>query len=507
MSSIVTFYSYKGGVGRTMALANVAVLLARQGLRVLAVDWDLEAPGLDRYFTGEQLPLPRRDGSGLLDLIADATAGKAAPEDWRRYAATVRTNPGTLSLLTSGQQDEQYSARVLSLDWPYFFGNVRGGDFIEALRDDWRAAFDVTLIDSRTGITDSGGICTIQLPDVLVPVFTANEQSLIGTRDVIQRAQTARQRLAFDRTPFLVFPLPSRFDGRTEVEESQKWLVRFADDLAAFYADWVPAGISVREVIERTKLPYVAYFSFGEKLPVVTHSTTDPESLGFAYSIAAALIGSDFKDVSGVLGMGMASAASLPVIGDDPVDRSGYQYDVFVSYPHSPYVSELVEMFVRHVTQRLELFLPWPPRVFMDQSALKPGSPYSIEILDALQHSRCLLAMVVPAYFQSARCLREFRTFVLRENQTTHGNPPLVFPVMLRGSADTMPSEMQQRVYTDASSITSLARLTRRMEEIIETLAREMDRSIRAAPRYDPDWPIVPLVTSDPTPLDPEFPR
>lgn len=51
MGSIITFYSYKGGVGRTMAVANIAVLLARKGLRVLVVDWDLEAPGLHRYFT------------------------------------------------------------------------------------------------------------------------------------------------------------------------------------------------------------------------------------------------------------------------------------------------------------------------------------------------------------------------------------------------------------------------------------------------------------------------
>lgn len=493
MSSIVTFYSYKGGVGRTMALANIAVLLARQGLRVLAVDWDLEAPGLDRYFTGKLRLRSSPDGTGLLDLISDATEGKATAKDWGRYAATVQTNPGRLSLITSGLQDEQYSARVLSLDWAHFFGNARGGDFIEALRDDWRAAFDVTLIDSRTGITDAGGICTIQLPDILVPVFTANEQSLGGTREIVRRAQTARQRLAFDRTPFLVFPLPSRFDGRTEVEESQKWLARFTDDLAEFYADWVPAEISVREVVERTKLPYVAYFSFGEKLPVVTHSTTDPDSLGFAYSIAAALIGSDFKDVPAVLGTGITPAARSPLSSDDSVDGRGYQYDVFVSYPHSPYVTELVETFVRHISQRLELFLPWPPRVFMGEGGFKPGSRYSIEILDALQHSRCLLAMVAPSYFQSEHCLREYRTFEMREKQTTHGNPPLVFPVILRGGIDMVPLEMRQRVFTDASSITSLARLTRRMEEIVETIAQEMARSIVAAPLYDSDWPVVPL--------------
>jgi len=34
---VVTFYSYKGGTGRTMALANVAWILAANGHCVLAV--------------------------------------------------------------------------------------------------------------------------------------------------------------------------------------------------------------------------------------------------------------------------------------------------------------------------------------------------------------------------------------------------------------------------------------------------------------------------------------
>jgi cellulose biosynthesis protein BcsQ len=52
LGMIVTFYSWKGGVGRTMALANTAIQLARKGNRVLMVDWDLEAPGLGKYFEG-----------------------------------------------------------------------------------------------------------------------------------------------------------------------------------------------------------------------------------------------------------------------------------------------------------------------------------------------------------------------------------------------------------------------------------------------------------------------
>lgn len=47
---IITFYSYKGGTGRSMSLANTAWILASNGCRVLVVDWDLEAPGLHRFF-------------------------------------------------------------------------------------------------------------------------------------------------------------------------------------------------------------------------------------------------------------------------------------------------------------------------------------------------------------------------------------------------------------------------------------------------------------------------
>lgn len=51
--TVVTFYSYKGGVGRTLALANIGVLLAKWSYRVLAVAWDLEGPGLHLYYDSE----------------------------------------------------------------------------------------------------------------------------------------------------------------------------------------------------------------------------------------------------------------------------------------------------------------------------------------------------------------------------------------------------------------------------------------------------------------------
>ncbi len=299
MGTIVTFYSYKGGVGRTMALANIGVLLCAKGKRVLAVDWDLEAPGLDRYFAELRIRPSKR--GGLLQLLTSRMASQA--NDWRDHVAEIPLGTNQrLWFISAGDDDADYPTKLAGLDWGEFFATHQGGAFIESLRDEWKSAFDIVLVDSRTGLTDSGGICTIQIPDVLVAVFTANNQSLMGAKQIVSKAQDARQRLAFDRMPLVVLPLPSRIDGRTEFEETQSWLDRFAETWSACYNDWLLPPLTPRYAVERTKVPHIAYFSFGERLPVLSHGTTDPESIGFAYETSADLIAGDFQDAGRVLG-------------------------------------------------------------------------------------------------------------------------------------------------------------------------------------------------------------
>jgi Mrp family chromosome partitioning ATPase len=103
VGTVVTFYSWKGGVGRTMALANTAVQLARSGHDVLMIDWDLEAPGLDRYFLrGEELEAkhievsPAREAGGLLALLSTArqrSDGRLSAEEWPRVTTKIRLQP------------------------------------------------------------------------------------------------------------------------------------------------------------------------------------------------------------------------------------------------------------------------------------------------------------------------------------------------------------------------------------------------------------------------------
>lgn len=307
---IITFYSYKGGTGRTMALANIAVVLAQAGHKVLAVDFDLEAPGLVKFFEELDPKLPEKDG--LIDLLLAKSARTDGSQNWRDYVAKVSLGEGEgiLSVITSGHYGKDYAAKVLDFDWGNFFEKSEGGEFFEELRKEWGEEYDFTLIDSRTGITDTGGICTISLPDLIVPVFTANHQSVDGVIEVLHRAQAGRQALAYDRAPAIMLPLPSRFDSRTELKSAEEWMGIFAKKFGVFYRDWLPRGIHPRQILERTKLPYVAYFSFGERLPVMSQGISDPESLGYAMHTVARLIEGELANAAEII-EGVSSMKSL----------------------------------------------------------------------------------------------------------------------------------------------------------------------------------------------------
>lgn len=167
--AIVTFYSYKGGVGRTMALANVAVQLARKGSRVLMVDWDLEAPGLINYFISEEAQqkanvsvTPAEDDGGLLGLLKDASkqangmvessawrrkiAGLSVPPDPSTYSNPTPPTPGSLDLLASGYGRENYSTMLADFSWKEFFANEHRAKWLESLREDWSESYDFVLL-------------------------------------------------------------------------------------------------------------------------------------------------------------------------------------------------------------------------------------------------------------------------------------------------------------------------------------------------------------------------
>src|SRR5947207_7956161 len=92
MGQVITFYSYKGGVGRSMALANVAVLLAKWGKKVLVVDWDLEAPGVEHFFADGNALNELQQKRGLIDILTKLSERPSTPvteNDWLPHVVKV----------------------------------------------------------------------------------------------------------------------------------------------------------------------------------------------------------------------------------------------------------------------------------------------------------------------------------------------------------------------------------------------------------------------------------
>lgn len=288
---VITFYSFKGGVGRTMAVANVAYRLANtHGLKVIAVDWDLEAPGLHRFFGVSSAEAAK--GQGVLDYFAawdKAVKGKD-PEppsvlEWVIPITDEKHKPrfGSVSLLLAGRLDETYDARLAGLHWQDFYERGAGAAAVETLREQLVGNAEVVVIDSRTGLTDAGGICTIQLPDGVVLMAAPNQQSLEGTDRVARaianapaaaRAQRARPAMWFvaSRVPF--------------VDESY-----LAEQWFAANAAWFDAGIEQGlwlkadhpEGIQSYKIPHRARWGFDEVVLNATVTADANDLLAVSY--------------------------------------------------------------------------------------------------------------------------------------------------------------------------------------------------------------------------------
>lgn len=238
---IVTFYSYKGGTGRSMALANVAWLLANSGQRVLAIDWDLEAPGLHRYFEPFLADKTLERSTGLVDFIlsfataAVSSSPKSNDPNWYlpysnllAHAVPIQWSfpgDGTLDFVPAGRQDGSYGNRVNSFNWQNFYELLGGGVLLEAVKAKLRKLYDFILVDSRTGLSDTSGICTVQMPDELVVCFTLNRQSIYGAAAAARSA--LQQRRTGDGTSTLkVWPVPMR------IEPSEKDRLEVAHTIA-----------------------------------------------------------------------------------------------------------------------------------------------------------------------------------------------------------------------------------------------------------------------------------
>jgi predicted acylesterase/phospholipase RssA len=351
---IYTLYSFKGGVGRSMALANLAECFYARGLSVLMVDWDLEAPGLESYFFSN--PLARRDPEsaaalkastkhlGLLDLLREykqtypqiatdlalqeqdakqptipvgeefapvaadvqseesETSTSTAPldqdedfylpphpetpvsvrprtyeeildEDLPRFDSYLQTihNNGSkeMTLLSAGSRSPEtfgdYAGAVQEFDWLEFLSLYEGRKFIEWLRARFSKLADVVLIDSRTGVTEMGGVCTRQLADAVIAFCAPNDQNLEGVATIADSFDTESAKKArFDRDLKLLI-IPTRIDF-AESDKLTEFGIEFSDKVETekLLPDFLQTEIGERP-FWGLQIPYIPRFNYREQ--------------------------------------------------------------------------------------------------------------------------------------------------------------------------------------------------------------------------------------------------
>jgi len=200
-----------------MALANVGLLSAFNGKRVLLMDWDLEAPGLGYYFRGllnRRDEIALRESPGILNILsdwsdsvrpssndADLTKIRQRYHEGTPFSNSVRSlvEPGIAAEIFPdtaclhfigagsrkiGQNEAPYEQALAEFSWTNFFSEHVGGFLLESLRAWAKENYDLVLIDSRTGLADAAGICTMQMPDEVALCFALNHQNIEGTARV-----------------------------------------------------------------------------------------------------------------------------------------------------------------------------------------------------------------------------------------------------------------------------------------------------------------------------------
>lgn len=174
----IVFFSIKGGVGRSTALAATAWALARGGKRILALDLDLEAPGISAGL----LPDERRPRYGMTDWLVE----DLVDNDDEVMKDVVATSPLSLSsygdiyvVPAYGSDPGEYIAKLGRVWMPKITSDGQREGWSQRLRRfldtlEQRLRPDVILVDARAGIDEIASACVTDLGATLVLLFAIN---------------------------------------------------------------------------------------------------------------------------------------------------------------------------------------------------------------------------------------------------------------------------------------------------------------------------------------------
>jgi len=238
----ITFYSYKGGTGRSLALANFARYLAQLDFKVVALDLDLEAPGLHyKFFTDVERRPPVQ--AGVADYIYQFFTEGRTPASLNDFTLNVgfpNQETSSIQLIPAGRvPSKEYWATLSRIDWHALFYTSTGRgvqvflDLKQRISEELRP--DFLLVDSRTGITEMGGVATTLLADKVVCLVLPPLENLEGARAVLRSLRRFRREIAAEELDFIVavsrLPVTKGDSERVQVEQILDALNETAEDL------------------------------------------------------------------------------------------------------------------------------------------------------------------------------------------------------------------------------------------------------------------------------------
>ncbi len=263
----VTFYSFKGGVGRTTALTHIAWILAMRGRKVVAVDLDLEAPGLSTAFSLN--PLPQ---FGIVDYFYERSY---LPEGLEPHIlitkifgeVTIPDATGRLFIVPAGSLSLDYISKVDDLRATTILdhGETLWSIFSREIQEQLKP--DIILVDSRTGINEWGALSLLQAADEAIIFLFPNEQNQQGI-DLLLKSLNSFGKLSIN---FVFSPVPDLSDtGMAKVRRLwgllREVMERKIDDELSENGD--ESDESQSEIAEPLVVPYLQPIALAEHYPV-----------------------------------------------------------------------------------------------------------------------------------------------------------------------------------------------------------------------------------------------
>jgi len=187
---VVVFYSFKGGLGRSTALAAFAIQRARLGERVAVLDFDLDAPGVGVLLAADADG--RTSSWGTLDFLLERQHLGDLSDYYHPCRRQEVVGEGELLVFPAGNLDSTYSAKLARVDLEPTQGAETNpiASMLRAIRDELQP--DWILLDARTGLSEPAGALLSGVAHLHVLFGTPSEQSWQGLRIVVERLGARR---------------------------------------------------------------------------------------------------------------------------------------------------------------------------------------------------------------------------------------------------------------------------------------------------------------------------